>query len=531
MNIIDLSQSAWSLVPPVLALLFAIVTRRVLLSLGAGIVFGALLLADFQWVKVCTYLYQTFLGLIISDDGINTGSLSIVFFLVLLGIMTALLTLSGGTQAFALWAEKRIKNAKQARLLTVLLGIVIFIDDYFNSLAVGAIARPVTDRFKVSRSKLAYLLDSTAAPMCVLMPLSSWGAYIITVIGGILTLHGLTEYTPLSAFVQLAGMNFYAIFALLMVVCVAWFSWDIGAMKRHEIMADSNRLDDAGEDLPAAHELNEELDIAGSDQGRVRDLVFPILALVVATAFFLIFTGSMALKANNLPFSWLGAFENTVVGLSLCYGGLVGVAFALWANLRQKITPNAIGEAAWIGSKSMFSAILILFFAWAMGSVIGDLKTGSFLSTLIQGHFDPAWLPVLLFILSGIMAFSTGTSWGTFGIMLPIAGDLSAASDINLMLPMLSAVLAGAVFGDHCSPISDTTILSSTGARCDHIDHVTTQLPYAVSVALVSALSFLVLGFTQSIVASWGCGLMSFCVLCFLISRHSRQTAQEGIIV
>ena len=414
--------------------------------------------------------------------------------------------------------------------MTVLLGIIIFIDDYFNSLAVGAIARPVTDRFKVSRSKLAYLLDSTAAPMCVLMPLSSWGAYIITVIGGILTVHGLTQYTPLSASVQLATMNFYAIFALLMVISVAWFSWDIGAMKRHEIMADSNRLDDAGEDLSAAHELNEELDIVSSDQGRVKDLVFPILALVISTAFFLIFTGAMALQTKGLAFSWLGAFENTVVGPSLCYGGLVGVAFAFWANIRQKIDFKSIGNASWIGSKSMFSAILILFFAWAMGSVIGDLKTGGFLSTLIQGHFDPAWLPVLLFILSGIMAFSTGTSWGTFGIMLPIAGDLSAASDINLMLPMLSAVLAGAVFGDHCSPISDTTILSSTGARCDHIDHVTTQLPYAVSVAVVSALSFLVLGFTQSILSAWICGLVSFGVLCLLLSWHSKQTAEEGIV-
>lgn len=527
MNTLDLSQSVFSLLPPLVALILAIFTRRVLLSLGAGIVLGALLLADFQWLKTCTYLYDTLSGLVYGEDGFNLWNLSIVFFLLLLGMMTALLTLSGGTQAFANWAERKIQTPQQARLLTVLLGGIIFIDDYFNSLAVGAIARPVTDRFKIARSKLAYLLDSTAAPMCVLMPVSSWGAYIITVIGGILTVHGINEYTPLSAFVQLAGMNFYALFALLMVTLVAWRAWDVGSMKHHELMAQSNRLDDEGDDLPEAHELNEELDIESSKNGRVRDLVLPITGLVVATASFLVLTGAQALQAEGSPFSWIGAFENTNVGNSLCYGGLIGVALALWANVRQKVGFTPIRQATWTGCRSMLGAILILFSAWAMGGVIGDLKTGTYLSSLIQGQFDPAWLPVMLFILSGIMAFSTGTSWGTFGIMLPIAGDLAAASEMQLMLPMLAAVLAGAVFGDHCSPISDTTILSSTGARCDHIDHVTTQLPYAIGVACVAAVGFLVLGFTQSIWLAWAGAFMAFGVVSLLFSRWSNCAFAE----
>ncbi|WP_273857349.1 Na+/H+ antiporter NhaC family protein [Photobacterium sp. GSS17] len=526
MNIVDFSHSAVSVLPPLVALGLAIATRRVLLSLGVGILLGALLLNDYSVTGMAGYIGNTVKGLFIEDGGINTWNMSIVAFLVLLGMTTALLTLSGGTRAFAEWAQTKIKSKRGAKLLAAFLGVFIFVDDYFNSLAVGSISRPVTDRFYVSRAKLAYILDSTAAPMCVLMPASSWGAYIITLIGGILVTHGVTEYTPLGAFLQLAPMNFYAIFALLMVFVVAWFQLDIGSMKKHELEASHCRGFDEGDDDTLAKDLNDELEIQESEHGRVGDLVMPIVALIVATFFFMIFTGYQALLAGGKAFDVLGAFENTDVGASLVYGGLIGLAAAMIPVLRQRIPAGEVVSTLWIGAKSMFGAILILLFAWSIGSVISDMATGKYLSTLVEGSINPMFLPAILFLLAGLMAFSTGTSWGTFGIMLPIAGDLAAATDIMLMLPMLGAVLAGSVFGDHCSPISDTTILSSTGARCHHIDHVSTQLPYALAVAVVSTVGFLVLGFTSSLAVSFMSATVMFVVVCAILSWLSRRPSE-----
>ncbi|WP_428773424.1 Na+/H+ antiporter NhaC family protein [Vibrio sp.] len=525
MNLIDFASSPMSLLPPLVALSLAIVTRRVLLSLGVGVLLGGLLLNDYSLANTAGYITDKVSAVFVEDGGINSWNMSIVAFLVLLGMITALLTLSGGTRAFAEWAQHRVKSKRGSKLLAAFLGVFIFVDDYFNSLAVGAISRPVTDRYYVSRAKLAYILDSTAAPMCVLMPASSWGAYIITIVGGILVSHGVTEYSAFSAFVQLIPMNFYAVFALLMVFAVVWFQLDVGPMRGHEIEASQGRGFDneSSDDAEAARDLNEELDIRESEKGKVSDLVLPIVVLVVATIAALIYTGAEALAADEQAFNLLGAFENTDVGRSLIIGSLFGLATTLFTVFKQGLALTEILRAAWIGAKSMFGAILILVFAWTIGSVIGDMNTGSYLSTLAQGNIGPHWLPVILFVLSGLMAFSTGTSWGTFGIMLPIAGDMAAASDISLMLPMLGAVLAGSVFGDHCSPISDTTILSSTGARCNHIDHVATQLPYALSVALVSSIGYLVLGLTSSLSLAMLAAIVSFIVVCTVLSVISRS--------
>lgn len=521
MNLIDYSQSFLALLPPVIALTLAILTRKVMLSLGVGIVLGAFLLTDYSLLDSVTYIIGQVSAVFIDGDGINTWNMSIVAFLLLLGMMTALLTLSGGTRAFAQWAQRKVKTQRGSKLLAAFLGVFIFVDDYFNSLAVGAIARPVTDKLKVSRSKLAYILDSTAAPMCVIMPASSWGAYIMTIVGGILVSHGITEYSAIGAYMRLVPMNFYAIFALLMVFAVAWFKLDVGQMKAHE-QASAAKLDQSSEQ-DDIKDLQDDLDIKESENGRVADLLLPIIMLIIATVSFMLWTGAQALTEQGQAFSLLGAFENTDVGRSLVYGALIGLAMALLTVVRQALPVKDTAKTLWIGAKSMFGAIVILLFAWTIGSVISDMKTGSFLSTLVQGSIAPEWLPVLLFLLSGAMAFSTGTSWGTFGIMLPIAGDMSAASDISLMLPMLSAVLAGSVFGDHCSPISDTTILSSTGARCHHIDHVATQLPYALIVALISSLGFIVLGFTDSISLSLLTCAAAFVISCLLLSRVSQR--------
>ncbi len=528
MTLVDFAASPLAVLPAVVALGLAIVTRRVLVSLGVGIVLGALLLVDFSFADGAIYIFNTVKGVVIEDGGINSWNMSIVVFLLLLGMMTALLTLSGGTRAFADWALVHIKDKRGASFLAAFLGLFIFIDDYFNSLAVGSIARPVTDRFNVSRAKLAYILDSTAAPMCILMPVSSWGAYIMTIIGGILVGHGITDYSPLSAYMHLIPMNFYAIFTLLMVFAVIWLKLDIGLMKTHEMGAEKN-----GSVKDNDHEalnLHDEYGVEESETGKVSDLIYPIVALIAATFFFMLYTGNQALAANKLAFSVLGAFENTDVGKSLCYGGLVGLLFSFVIVIKQKIALLLISKALWIGAKSMFAAIIILFFAWSIGSVIGDMKTGAYLSSLVQGNISLHWLPVILFVLSGAMAFATGTSWGTFGIMLPIAGDMAGATELSLMMPMLSAVLAGSVFGDHCSPISDTTILSSTGARCKHIDHVATQLPYALSMALVSAVGFVALGFTNSLVIALFASSLVFIVTIFTMKIVCRKDRSLGTL-
>lgn len=491
MELVDYSTSALSILPAVLALTLAIVTRRVLLSLGLGVLLGGILLANFSPMATLHYLANQILALVWSDGALNTWNLSIVAFLLLLGMMTAILSLSGGTRAFANWALRRIKSKRAAQALAGFLGVFIFIDDYFNSLAVGSISRPVTDRAGVSRAKLAYILDSTAAPMCVITPISSWGAYIMTVVSGILLSHNIHDYTPIQAYMDIIPLNYYPIFALILVFVVAYFNLNIGPMKKHEMSQELSKADNS-------EELINELDIVESDEGKVSDLIYPILALIAATVFFMIFTGYQAMTLDGKPFAILGAFENTNVGASLVYGAIIGLAVSLISVIRQKMTVSRVSHALYMGGKSMVGAVVILFFAWAIGSVIGDMETGKYMSSLVDGSIPPQFLPVLLFILSGIMAFATGTSWGTFGIMLPIAGDMAAFGDLTLMLPMLSAVLAGSVFGDHCSPISDTTILSSTGARCNHIDHVRTQLPYALIAAATSIVGYIVLGFTDS---------------------------------
>ncbi|GLS91902.1 Na+/H+ antiporter [Psychromonas marina] len=521
MTLIDFAASPLSVLPAIIALGLAIITRRVLVSLGVGIILGALLLSNFAPMSAISYIANTVQGVIMEDGGINTWNMSIVAFLLLLGMMTALLTLSGGTRAFADWALDHIKDKRGASFLAAFLGVFIFIDDYFNSLAVGSISRPVTDRFNVSRAKLAYILDSTAAPMCILMPVSSWGAYIMTIIAGILVSHGINDYSPLGAYMALIPMNFYAIFTLLMVFAVIYFKLDVGPMKQHEIEAESKGSVHAG-DQDAA-DLHDELGITESEKGKVSDLIYPIVALIAGTLFFMIYSGAQSLAASELPFSVLGSFENTDVGSSLVYGGIVGLLVTLTTTFKQKLPLKEIGFAAWIGAKSMFGAIIILFFAWSIGSVIGDMKTGAYLSSLVQGNIGLHWLPVILFVLSGLMAFSTGTSWGTFGIMLPIAGDLAGATDLALMLPMLSAVLAGSVFGDHCSPISDTTILSSTGARCKHIDHVATQLPYALSMAAVSMIGFVVIGFTSSLLTALAASSLAFIAVIAVMKVLSKR--------
>ncbi|CAM3937768.1 Na+/H+ antiporter NhaC family protein [Alkalicoccus chagannorensis] len=497
-----MTETIWSLLPPVLALVLVLVTRRVLISLGAGIVAGALMIhagAENVVTAAAADVSSTVIGIFWVDGSVNTWELYILLFLFILGMIAALLTAAGGGRAFGEWAAAKVRTRRGAQYTPAVLGIIIFIDDYFNSLTVGNVSRPLTDRHRVSRAKLAYVVDSTAAPMCVISPVSSWGAYIITIIGGILATHGVAQYGALEAFVLIAPMNFYALLAILVVFAAIFWRVDIGPMRTHEDRAvTKGELTDVTKgSVPGDHQQQERA------AGRVYDLLLPIFILLGAVLFFMLWTGAAATEGTA---GILDMFENTDVAAALLYGGLISLASAIVIALRRRLTAAHLGEALGNGMKSMLPAVYILLFAWTIIEVIDALGTGVYLADQVGGAVHPGFLPVILFLTAGFMAFSTGTSWGTFAIMLPIAGDFAASVDISLMLPLLAAVLAGSIFGDHCSPISDTTILSSTGAGSHHIDHVWTQLPYAVLTAGASAAAFLLLGFTGSVLLGLAAG-------------------------
>jgi len=485
----------FSIIPPLIAIIMVLITRRVLLSLGVGIISAALIINEFSLSGAVSSIFNAFKGVFWSDGEINTWNVYILLFLLILGVITALISISGGSRAFGEWAEKRVKSRVGAKMTAALLGIIIFIDDYFNALAVGQVTRPITDRHKVSRAKLAYIIDSTSAPVCVVSPISSWGAYIIAIIGTILAAHQVSDYSPLSAFIAMIPMNFYVIAALILVFAVAYFNINIGSMKEHEKRAIETGVVTDPEKEPIA-EVKDHLPT--SEKGTVGNLLWPIVALVVGTVSAMIWTGYEAVEGNTNIFA---IFENTDVSKSLVYGGLIGLVVTLILYFTKGVEGSYLPKGFIEGMKSMLPAIYILIFAWTIVDLIGQLETGSYLAGLVQeSEMNIAYLPAILFLLSGFMAFATGTSWGTFGIMLPIAGDLAAATDIQLLLPVMAAVLGGSVLGDHCSPISDTTILSSTGAGSHHIDHVLTQLPYAIIGGIIAAIGFFVLGLTGSTV-------------------------------
>ncbi|WP_303966679.1 Na+/H+ antiporter NhaC family protein [Sporosarcina ureae] len=486
-----------SILPPIIAIVMVLATRRVLLSLGAGIVTAALLLANFAPFETLKGVWRA-MTVSFWDGGLNTYNIFIMLFLLLLGVITAFVSLSGGSAAFARWAVTRIRTKRGAKLLTMALGIAIFVDDYFNALAVGQIARPITDQHKISRAKLAYFIDSTSAPICVVSPISSWGAFLIGQLALILGTTAAVSYSPLTAFIMMAPMNFYVIATLSMVFFFAWTNNDFFEMKKHEDRAmNEGELFDQNKEIPG--QLKEEF--PEHTHGKVRDLVAPIVTLIVVTLGMMIYTGY---KEAGIFDIW-AIFENTDVPFSLVIGGTTATLLAMLLYILQ-MKENETASVSWMGRafvsgvKAMMPAILILIFAWGLTELIASLDTGLFLSTMVeQLNIPVAFLPVLIFVLAGLMAFSTGTSWGSFGILMPIAGTIMVNAAPELLLPALAAVLAGAVFGDHCSPISDTTILSSTGAGCNHMDHVSTQLPYALVAASVSAIGYIVLGITGSV--------------------------------
>ncbi|KGX86692.1 Na+/H+ antiporter NhaC family protein [Pontibacillus litoralis] len=483
----------YSLIPPLIMLILVLLTRNVLVSLGAGIVVGGFMLHDFVLGDSVKEIWNSFMMIFYMDGTIQWGNIYLFFFLALLGITTAFMTASGGSQAFGEWAIKRIKTRKGAQLMPAVLGIIIFIDDYFNSLAIGQVARPVTDRYKVSRAKLAYLIDSTSAPVTVISPISSWGAFIIGTLGGILATHGITDISELEAFVKMVPLNLYVFAAILLVFLSIFMKVDLGAMKKHE-----DRAQQTGELVTKGKVIPGDLDNAFVEHhnGKVIHLIAPIVALFISTVAAMILTGMQAVEGQV---HLLSIFAATNVTLSLFIGGLVAVMTSVVLYIKQPQPKTNVWKVMNEGTKSMLPAIYILIFAWMIGSIIESLQTGTYLANTVEAaSISPSYLPLLIFVVSGLMAFATGTSWGTFGVMLPIAGEIAVQTDIQFLLPSLAAVLAGSVFGDHCSPISDTSILSSTGAGSNHIDHVMTQLPYALISAVATGVGYIVFGITTS---------------------------------
>lgn len=486
-----------TILPPLAAIILAIVTRKVVLSLGLGIVVGALLVTNFNIVDTLKDIWTSFASIFWADGAVNTDNVYILAFLLLLGVITAVVLMAGGSEAFSEWVGEKIKTRKGAQGMSAGLGIAIFIDDYFNALAVGQVAKPVTDKFRVSRAKLAYIIDSTSAPVSVLAPFSSWGASIIGILSPIFVASAITV-SDVGGFMQVAASNFYAIAAIVAVLVVIVYGTDFGPMRKEEKRALAQG-DMFAKDADIPGELSEDLPV--HRPGAKRALIVPFIVLVVGVVGAMFFTGWMASGETSL----MGMLANTVVADALVIGALIGLASALYYYYRntrgnKAFEPTTIAVGSLEGAKSMLPAIYILIAAWMLGDIVGQLGTGEYLGGLVtDAGISDAWLVPIMFVVAGAMAFSTGTSWGSFGLLLPLAGDiLISVGATDFLLPALGAVLAGAVWGDHCSPISDTTILSSTGAGCDVITHVSTQLPYALVVAACSAVGYVVVALTGS---------------------------------
>lgn len=461
--------SIWALLPAIIAISFALITKEVFSSLFIGILSGGILVADFSPLKTIDTVVNT--GLV---EAVS-GTAGIFVFLIELGIIVCLVNRAGGSRAFGEWAKTHIKTRVGAAICTFVLGILIFIDDYFNCLTVGSVMKPVTDKHKISRSKLAYLIDATAAPICMIAPISSWAAAVSKYVA---------DGQGIKFFIMAIPMNFYSILTLVFVLGLTLMKFDFGPMKKHE----ENALN--GDLFSGAQIKQEELVV--SSRGKVIDLILPIVFLVVSCVFALVYVGGILDGAD-----FITAFAETDATVALPWGGLIALVVSIiYLAIRNTVSLKDSMESIPKGFIAMVPAILILTFATALKNITGELGADYFVGVTMKNASEAlkGFLPAVIFIVACVLAFATGTSWGTFGILIPIVTAMFAQDD-PLFVVSMSACLAGAVCGDHCSPISDTTIMSSAGAECEHLNHVSTQIPYAIYVAVVSFVCFIIAGF------------------------------------
>ena len=493
----------WALVPPVVAIALALITKEVYSSLFLGILVGGLFYSGFSFEGTIVHIFQDGVVSVLSDS-YNVG---ILIFLVILGAIVCLMNKAGGSAAFGRWASEHIKTRTGAQLATVALGVLIFIDDYFNCLTVGSVMRPVTDKLNISRAKLAYLIDATAAPVCIIAPISSWAAAVTGFVEG---------EDGLALFISAIPYNFYALLTIVMMVTIAILNIDFGSMKVHEDNAKNGDLFTTP-DRPYG-DGNDEVTVGN---GGVKDMVIPILSLIVCCVIGMIWTGGFFEGEN-----FVTAFSNSDASVGLA----VGSAFALVITIALYVSRKVLGFKECMdcipeGFKAMVPAIMILTFAWTLKAMTDSLGAAEFVAAIIKGSASGIvnLLPAIIFLVGCFLAFATGTSWGTFGILIPIVVDAFQATNPTLMTIAISACMAGAVCGDHCSPISDTTIMASAGAQCNHVNHVSTQLPYAVSVAAISFITYMVAGFVQSAWISLPVGIVL--TLGYLIVMKKRSEA------
>lgn len=464
----------WALVPPIVAIALALITKEVYSSLFIGVLIGALFISQGSF---SVFLDATFKDGLVAKvaDPWNVG---ILFFLVILGTMVTLMNRAGGSAAFGNWARLHIKSKVGAQVATICLGILIFIDDYFNCLTVGSVMRPVTDRFKLSREKLAYLIDSTAAPVCIIAPISSWAAAVSGFVDG---------EDGLGLFIKAIPFNFYALFTILALFIVAIGKVNFGPMKKYESGQESfdEKLDSI--DVPEG-------------KGKILDLVVPIVLLIVLCTVGMVYTGGFFASGENAK-GFVDAFANSDASIGLVLGSFAALILTLIFYLSRRVLGfNKCMACVPDGFKAMVPAILILCLAWTLKGVTDTLGAKEFVAGIVSGGAAGVMnlMPALIFVIAALLAFATGTSWGTFGILIPIVVAAFSGIDYNLMIISISACMAGAVCGDHCSPISDTTIMASAGAECNHVNHVNTQLPYVLFVAGVSFVTYIIAGFVRN---------------------------------
>ena len=468
----------WALVPPVVAIGLALITKEVYSSLFIGVLMGGILYSGFSFEGTITHIFED--GMInVLSDSYNVG---ILIFLVILGTMVCLMNRAGGSAAFGQFAADHIKGRVGAELATILLGCLIFIDDYFNCLTVGSVMRPVTDKFKVSRAKLAYLIDATAAPICIIAPISSWAAAVTGFVEG---------EDGFSIFVRAIPYNFYAILTIVMMIGMVLLRTEFGSMKFHEKNALKGDLYTTP-GRPYDTEKQPEVSVRGT----VLDLLIPIISLIICCMIGMLYTGGFFSGED-----FVTAFSQSDASLGLTMGSFFGLLITIGLyQVRRVLKFSECMACIPEGFKSMVPAIMILSFAWTLKAMTDSLGADVYVATVVASSARSLlnFLPAIIFVVGCFLAFATGTSWGTFGILIPIVVAVFENSNPDLMIISISACMAGAVCGDHCSPISDTTIMASAGAQCEHVNHVTTQLPYAVTAAVVSFVSYIIAGFVQS---------------------------------
>lgn len=516
--ITEAKGTLWSLFPPVIAIGLALITKEVYSSLFVGILSGGIIYAAASG----TGFEGTFKAVV--QDGLitnlsNAYNVGILVFLVVLGIIVVLMNKAGGSRAYGEWAAAHIRGRRGAALSTFFLGVLIFVDDYFNCLTVGSVMRPITDKHNISRSKLAYLIDSTAAPICIIAPISSWAAAVSGTVEGV---------NGISLFINTIPYNLYAFLTILMVIFISVSDTDYGPMKIHEDNAKN------GDIFTTKNNTYEQDAQPVTERGRVIDLILPVAVLIVFCVVGMIYTGGFFSGTD-----FVTAFANCDAAYGLSLGSISAlIVIIAYYMFRRVLKFNECMDSIAAGYKQMVPAILILTFAWTLKTMTNHLEAGAFVSGVVQSATAlSVLLPVILFVVAIGLAFATGTSWGTFGILIPIVTSVFEAELANvsqtgeipsMVIICISACLAGAVCGDHCSPISDTTIMASTGAQCDHVNHVSTQLPYALTVAAVCVVGYLLSGFVHNvfIVLGFSAALMLavlFAIRFFVKRKESRS--------